>query len=345
MSGGGGSSALGGGGAPVGLVANTANPGNNASNYGSGGSGGFVNNAAAAAIGGNGSPGVCLVTEFIGQIAAVPAVPTTGTAALGGLLSYVSATSLKFVPYLGNYVRLNGALRAIPASGLVGLNNTSVFVNGVAAQNLVANTTYLVFLFDNAGTLTADFRTGATHATSTTIGNEGVEILTGDDTRSLIGQCRTNASSQFFLDGQNIAVLSWFNRRPRSGQGVFTASRTTTTTTYVELHSEIRVNFLCWSDPVQIGLGGSMNNSVAGGAVSALANIDGTINLDGGSTSVSAGAGGWVPTPGNSIWTPTSEGWHYATYFGCPNTGTATFAGGGTVAVPARCSVTVNVQG
>src|SRR5215831_7881887 len=129
----------------------------------------------------------------------------------GGKLSYVSATALQFVPFMGGYVALNGAQRAIPSGGIVGLANTGVFVGGVAAQNLAANTVYLVYLFDNAGTLTADFWTPAAgpHATSSTAGNVGTEIRSGDNTRSLIGIIRTITGGQFADSATQRFVRSW----------------------------------------------------------------------------------------------------------------------------------------
>lgn len=173
---------------------------------------------------------------------------------LGGLLTYVSTTQLKFAPYGGNGIRLNGAIRAIPTAGIAGLGNTSVFVNGTTGQNLAANTTYWIFCFDNAGTLTADFRTAATHTQSATAGNEGTEILTGDDTRSLIGQCRTNASSQFVDSLTQRYVRTWFNRRPRALQNTDTSQRTSNSATNVELAGgSLRLEFLIWADEVFTG--------------------------------------------------------------------------------------------
>src|SRR5262249_40291733 len=91
-----------------------------------------------------------------------------------GRLTYVSATALAFKPFNGNYIKLNRILRQIPTAGLSGLANTGVFVGGVAAQNLAANTTYFVFAFDNSGVLTADFwaKTPTTYGPSTVVGNE-----------------------------------------------------------------------------------------------------------------------------------------------------------------------------
>jgi hypothetical protein len=148
----------------------------------------------------------------------------TTTAILGGRLTWVSATQLKFSPYEGGYIKLNGVLRAIPNAGIAGLANTSVRVNGVAGQNLAANSIYLLNATDVNGVLTGDFWTVPTssHGRSTAPGNEGTEIRTSGDglteyqTHTLIGMVHTNGAAQFQDDTSFRGVLSWFNRQTKS---------------------------------------------------------------------------------------------------------------------------------
>jgi hypothetical protein len=149
---------------------------------------------------------------------------STGTEKLGGRLTFVNATQLKFAPYDGGHIKLNGVLRAIPDAGIAGLANTNVRVANAPGQNLVANITYFVFVTDVAGVLTADFQnqSGAAHGRSTAPGNMGTEILKSTDglsefqTHSLIGMVRTNPSAQFQDDNGWRGVLSWFNRQTKS---------------------------------------------------------------------------------------------------------------------------------
>ena len=140
-----------------------------------------------------------------------------------GRLDYVSATAVAFKPYNGDALKINGAIYQIPASGIVGLANTGVYVNGVAGQNLAASTRYYVYAFVNAGVVTGDFST-TTHATSTAAANSGVEIKSGDETRSLIGMVYTNASSQFSNTYKSKLVISWFNRLVNYSYGDHTNS-------------------------------------------------------------------------------------------------------------------------
>jgi hypothetical protein len=129
-----------------------------------------------------------------------------------GRLTFVSSTQLKFAPYKGDRIKINGTVYAIPSAGIAGLNNTGIYLNGVAGQNLVASGLYYVYCFNNAGVLTADFSTG--RATSATAGNVGTEIKSGDDTRSLIGMIYTTAANQFSDAPGARYVRSWFNRAP-----------------------------------------------------------------------------------------------------------------------------------
>jgi len=196
------------------------------------------------------------------------AASTTATASVPqeGKLTWVSATALKFAPCNGNKIKINGTIYTIPNAGIAGIANTGVFVNGTGASNLAASTVYWVFAFDNSGTVTADFCTAATHAPSTTAGNEGVEILTGNDTRTLIGLIRTNASSQFVDTPAQRFVRSWFNSCPVQLASASYNGATTTSTTVVELNaSNSRIEYVLWNgEAIFIVNSGSYRNSTTG---------------------------------------------------------------------------------
>jgi hypothetical protein len=184
-----------------------------------------------------------------------------------GRLEYVSTSSLSFKPYNGDLIKINGVLYQIPAAGIAGLGNTSVFVGGVAGQNLAANTVYYVYAFVNGGTVTADFRLFATggHSTSATPGNVGTEILTGDNSRTLIGMVQTaTGSGTFTQSSSQSAVLSWFNRRSIALVGADTAGTATASTANVVINVSCGIYFLTWGDEAtEAGIGGTSVNSVA----------------------------------------------------------------------------------
>jgi hypothetical protein len=157
---------------------------------------------------------------------------------VGGRLTLATATQLKFAPYEGGNVKLNGIFRSIPNAGIAGLANTGVRVNGTPGTNLTANATYLVFVTDVNGVLTADFwgSAAAAHGPSTAPGNEGTEIrktsdlLTEYQTHSLIGMVRTNGSAQFQDDTSLRGVVSWHNRQTKNVLIGTTGSAPTNTT-------------------------------------------------------------------------------------------------------------------
>jgi hypothetical protein len=258
-------------------------------------------------------------------VAAAVSAGSAGDVPSAGQLTFASATVLKFAPFKGNKIKINGSIYTIPNGGIAGLGNTSVFVNGVAGQNLVANTTYLIFAFINSGTVTADFRTAATHATSTTSGNEGVEILTGNDTRTLIGICRTLAGSPQFADSPlQRLVRSWFNDNTAQLLAPQTAPTSTGATSYAILGPTVEwVNFA--NEVVQLHYNaGSFSNSIATTVLT-------SIGLDGGLTGID-GAFSYRATYAdtnsqesvvNATFQP-SEGYHWAYPMGMVVTGGAT---------------------
>jgi hypothetical protein len=194
-----------------------------------------------------------------------------------GRLLYVSPTVLQFKPYKGDQIKINGQIYNIPSAGIAGLDSvTGVYVNGVAAQNLAASGSYNVYVFDNAGVLTADF--SSAHATSATAGNVGVEIKSGDDTRTLLGAVYVNSSTQFSDNGSSRLVISWFNRRRLSLSGGGTASATGSATSMGEINAASRVGFMTWpSESVDISVIGYCTNNVADGLTYTSIGLDGAL--------------------------------------------------------------------
>ena len=128
-----------------------------------------------------------------------------------GQLQVLSTTSLGFIPYNGELVKIAGILYALPSGGTL-TANTSCWVNGVSGQNLIAWQRYYVYIFNNSGTLTLDFYTATGYARDTTAGNFGIYIKSGDSSRSLVGMICTNGSSQFQDATGHRGCISWFNR-------------------------------------------------------------------------------------------------------------------------------------
>lgn len=264
-----------------------------------------------------------------------------------GQLKYSSATALEFKPFNGNKIKINGVIYTIPNSGIAGLSGTgSVFnVNTVANQPLAANTTYWIFAFNNAGTITATFFTGSAHSPSTAAGNEGVEISTGFDAYSLIGMCRTNASAQFVDTTAVRGVLSWFNPRPRVAQGKYTADRTITSGTFVEINSEIAVGFLTWGDKaVSLSASGAAYCSVSAPMFTKIY-VDGVATTGGVYTTILSANVGSPITMSAALGglDALSEGYHVATLYGWSSSGSCIYLGG--TAGPVYCTLIANIMG
>jgi hypothetical protein len=245
---------------------------------------------------------------FSGTLTDALAAPRHGTSAAG--LKYAGSTALVLSLVDGDRMRINGVLYAIPAGGIAGLANTGVFVNGTGGQNLAASTLYYVYVFDNAGTVTADFSTTA-YAISSTAGNIGTAIKSGNDTRSLVGMIRTNGSSQFVDSEAQRFVRSWANRRRAQTRNAFTADRSWTGTSYAEVNTEIRNEFLIWSDEtVALATSGTVSAATQAGYVGV--SIDGAAPI-----AESLFLAGTTAPPGASVTTSAlADGYHYATIVG-----------------------------
>jgi len=163
------------------------------------------------------------------------------------------------------------------------------------------------------------------------------------NTVTLIGMCRTNASSQFVDTTAVPGVLSWFNRRPRVAQGKFTANRSTTsvTPTFVEINSEIAIGFLTWAESaVSLATAGSTFNSGAAADGYTKIYVDGAALT--GSVVGSSSAAGTLVAPISMTCAlggldTVTEGYHSATLYGATS--------GGTQVWQTTCTLTANIMG
>ncbi len=237
-----------------------------------------------------------------------------------------SSTNLLLFPLDGNKIIINGVLQTIPDAGVT---------LGIGAAS--ANTTYFIYAFMNSGTMTLEFSVTA-HATQA---GTGVEIKSGDATRTLVGMARANASPAWQDDNSLLGVLSYFNRRTKAITNSFSTGRASSSATYVELNSEIRSNFLSWADDAAQfnATGGVLNNT---GAVDT--NI--SIGLDTGTSAQNvqwdyndsgvAGIGSAAFPYGGGLSVGVSEGFHFATIIGKTSGGTFTLSTNGSLSCAVR---------
>lgn len=240
-----------------------------------------------------------------------------------GRLAYVSATQLAFKPYQGDRIKIGGVFYAIPSVGIAGLGNTNVFVNGVAGQTPAVQT-YYVFAFNNGGVITADFRSQSlySHSTSTTPGNAGVEILTGDDSRTLIGIVVMGGDGSFYDHPQYRLVASWFNRRNQSAFGPSTSGVAITSTSFADLGGVYSVAIAGWADEhIIVDVMGTMISSNGSG-------VNAAVGMNG------AKVGTHSLLTSNNLWGAAAatyaaqlpyDGYHNFSSYGSVNSGTGTY--------------------
>jgi hypothetical protein len=160
----------------------------------------------------------------------------------------------------------------------------------------------------NSGTMTLEVVT-TTHAT----GTNGIEIKSGDATRTLVGMVRTNASTQFVDAAAQRFCANWYNRRIRYATNTFAAQRTTTSSSSVEISSTERAEFVFWANETVFGsISGTSGLNTSG-------TINSSLNIPAGSVLSNA----YTLTSGSfaniSLMAPafiSGEGYSYMTLFG-----------------------------
>jgi len=145
-----------------------------------------------------------------------------------------SATVLTLTPVDGQFIKIAGAIYAIPSAGVT-LSNSGLSVS----------TLYYIYASISGGNVTLSASATA-YATDTTAGNVGVRIKSGDNAFTLVGMIYTSAASQFVDTTGNRQVLSYFNRRDRHFSA--SASNYSTASTAMVVVTPILISSLNWAD-------------------------------------------------------------------------------------------------
>jgi hypothetical protein len=175
-----------------------------------------------------------------------------GAGALGQCRLDLAAGALRLMPRNGNLLSVNGAAATVPASGVT-----------LAAAGLAANTTYYIYAVASDGAVTAL----EASTTGWAVHSDGTAIKAGDASRALVGMARTIAGPAFADTPKQRFVASWFNRPPRALTAAATADRSTSSTSYVEVSQDFRVEYVGWGDSaVSIAASGATYNNTAGTA-------------------------------------------------------------------------------
>lgn len=224
-----------------------------------------------------------------------------------------SSTNLLLSPFGGNLLTINGWPCIIPDAGIT-----------LAVSGASLSTTYFIYATASSGQVNTLEFSATAYAVSTAVRNKGVYIKSGDDTRTLVGMARTTAGTAWADSATQIFVISWFNRSSKDGVNNFTTDRTSTSTSYAEINSEIRVEFITWAtEAVWASITGTFFNSGANA-------LETGIGFDGTTATVECGGTGTgANTIGLSTQKTLSEGYHYATLIGKVAAGTGTWYGSG----------------
>lgn len=209
-------------------------------------------------------------------------------------LMFVSSTECRLMPYNGNGLVINGRQYRIAAGGI------PLPIGAVAGANGTAN--YVYAKDDGSGGISLEGVTTG-HARH----SDGVEIKSGDPTRTLVGMAFKNASGQFQFDGIVPGVASWFNRYSNIGRGSAYLAGTASAS---PVSVAPAVNTWVWAgEAVEFGTAGVISSDTAGIAPTF------TIFLDGVAENASYGtipvANGSIPAGMYAVKGGLDEGFHY----------------------------------
>lgn len=211
-------------------------------------------------------------------------------------------SNLQLDRFDGRFLFINGQNELIPSAGVT-----------LAPTSSTPGTTYNIYAFMNAGVMTLEYSATA-HAVDATHGHR---IKSGDATRTLVGMARPITGPAWQDTAAQRFVISYFNRRGLPLQNVFTTNRSTTSATFAEINSEIRIEFLTWSDELVEAEAHVTTTASAVAIVSTLLSLDGGLAVNGGANvynSAQTGSGATSDSIGRQE--RISEGYHYYTIAG-----------------------------
>ncbi|MEE9250042.1 MAG: hypothetical protein V3U93_02815 [Alphaproteobacteria bacterium] len=219
-----------------------------------------------------------------------------------------SGANLVLSRHNGTKLIIDGTAETIPPGGVT-----------LAATGLTVGTTYNIYDFMSGGTMTLEASTTA-HATDTTT---GVEIKSGDGTRTLVGMARVITGPAWQDTLAQRFVRTWFNDPGIVGRGADLAGQSTTSTTFVELGSTFRVEWLTWlGEGFDIAFSGGNRNTSAAGFNKSNIGIDSATAISVDSSATSAGANDATSISSEYNNDDLTEGFHDARPLGLVKSGT-----------------------
>lgn len=156
-------------------------------------------------------------------------------------LTYTDTTHVKLLPFNGNKLVVNGVVCTVPDAGV------SYTISGLSSSTL-----YYVYAVATTGAISSIELSTTVPVASTTAGNKGTMIKTGDDTRSLVGMVRTDGSTLFANTDLKRFVRSWFNDPGIGGYSVLGSDVALSVSggPWAKVSNNAKIEFLAWADEV-----------------------------------------------------------------------------------------------
>ena len=246
-------------------------------------------------------------------------------------LNYTSATVITLAPHNGNKLTINGTEETVNSQTL-------------ANTGLSAATKYYIYAYMVSTTLTLEASTTAyiTHS-------DGTKVKSGATSYALVGMVYMGAGTPgTFINGTaQRFTRSWYNIPKISSNGFFTTSRSTTSTTSVEINSEARAEFIIWDGEMAdtVSVGTTYHGTTAQGAKQYIGfditSGAGEVAPFANYATVAAVANYTVPHALTAKKTGLSEGYHYATILGFSGTGTCVWQNQSV----RNCMISVTLEG
>lgn len=232
-----------------------------------------------------------------------------------------SGANLVLQRFGGLWLTINDTVYAIPSAGV-----------SLAATGLTPGTTYNIYAYMSGATMTLEASTTA-HATNSAT---GIEIKSGDATRTLVGMARPITGPAWSDVINQRFVISYFNRRPIQCQAGLAVAGTSISTSPAELATSLRNEFLAWADgSYSFTFDGYASNNTLNASVLSYLALDGTLT-EGFSAFVNNLVNQIAPVSVTSV-INTTEGYHYTTAFVSVSAGTGTWVSSASLGT--RCSV------
>jgi hypothetical protein len=234
------------------------------------------------------------------------------------------ATTIYCTPYIGNTIALYDGTNW-------NMRTSSEF--SLALGVLTASRPYDVFCYDNAGVPTLEFLAWTNDTTRATalVMQDGVLSKTGALTRRYLGTFYTTATTTTEDSAAKRLLINYYHQLDRPLSNSFTANRSTTSTSYAEVSSEIRCQFLTHlKNPVNINVNGSCAVNAGNIAIATSIAFDGATAENAYCSAQNTTGGNANPVGLSLTKGALAEGFHYVTLIGLVASNTGTWTGSGT---------------